>query len=63
MKIGLPPIYREKTQAGLLLEDDQEHPLYQAETPQYIYQGYSSIPELIVQSLLLAENREMLAAG
>ena len=63
MKIGLPPIYREKTQAGLLLEDDQEHPLYQTETPQHVYQGYSSIPELIVQSLLLAENREMLDAS
>ncbi|MEO8051451.1 MAG: transglycosylase domain-containing protein [Acidobacteriota bacterium] len=63
LKIGLPPIYREKTEAGLLVQDDQERPLYQALTPRQVYRDSSSIPQLIVQSLLLAENREMLDAS
>jgi len=63
VKIGLPPIYREKTKAGLQIEDDQGRSVYQATTPQRAYQDYDSIPPLIVRSLLFAENREILDAS
>jgi membrane peptidoglycan carboxypeptidase len=63
MKMGLPPIYREKSQAGLEILDDRGQPMYQALTPRRVYRDYASIPQLIVQSLLFAENRELLDAS
>lgn len=63
VKAGLPPIYREKTQAGLRIEDDRGRVLYNAVTPRRVYRDYDSIPQLVVQSLLFAENREILDAS
>lgn len=62
-KLGLPPIYREKTQAGLRIEDGSGRPIYHAITPHWTYPDYQSIPQLIVRSLLFAENREILDTG
>jgi membrane peptidoglycan carboxypeptidase len=63
IKIGLPPIYREKSQAGLRIFDDNGRPMYQSITPRRIYRAYSSIPQPIVQGLLFAENRQILDAS
>jgi membrane peptidoglycan carboxypeptidase len=58
--MGLPPIYREKVRAGLRLEDSQGRVLYQTSTPHEVYPGYGAIPQLLVRTLLFAENRKIL---
>jgi membrane peptidoglycan carboxypeptidase len=63
MKFGLPPIYVEKSQAGLEILDDRDQPMYRTLTPRRVYRDFASIPQLIVQSLLFAENREILDAS
>jgi membrane peptidoglycan carboxypeptidase len=56
---GNPP-YREKQQAGLTIIDDAGAFLYSSKHPQRIYPTFESIPELLVQSLLFIENRDLL---
>ena len=57
---GLPPIYREKNQAGLALLDSQGQPWSTARYPARIYPTFESIPPVIIKSLLFIENRELL---
>lgn len=57
---GLPPIYREKNQAGLTLLDSRAQPWSTARYPARIYPSFESIPPVVIQSLLFIENRELL---
>ena len=52
--------YREKTRAGLEVEDAYGKPLYRATYPVRGYASFDQIPPRIVQSLLFIENRDLL---
>ena len=54
------PVYPERSQAGLVLVDRSEKPIFVARYPREIYNTFDSIPPLIVQSLLYVENRKVL---
>ena len=58
--IGIFPLYREKTQAGLRILDRHGDVMFDARYPRRIYSSFEAIPGLIVRSLLFIENREML---
>lgn len=60
---GLFPIYREKTQAGLKILDQDGRPIWSAKYPQRVYNSFQEIPPLVVRSLLFIENRELLDEG
>jgi membrane peptidoglycan carboxypeptidase len=57
---GLFPIYREKNQAGLSVTDSRGEPLYEARTPERVFESFDAIPPLVVRTLLFVENRELL---
>lgn len=57
---GLNAPYREKTQAGLRIEDCRAKPLFVARFPERAYASFESVPALLVESLLFIENRELL---
>ena len=57
---GLPPIYREKNQAGLTLLDSAGIPWSVARYPARTYPTFESIPQVVIKSLLFIENRELL---
>lgn len=56
---GFPP-YREKISAGLELQDDQGKPIFTYRQPGNFYASFAKIPDLVRQSLLFVENRELL---
>lgn len=56
---GLFAPYREKTQAGLELRDCRGEPLFAARYPARVYERFESVPQLLVDSLLFIENREL----
>ncbi len=58
--IGLYPVYQQKDQAGLRIVDRDGRDLYSFDRPERVYPSYSSIPPLVVQTLLFIENRHML---
>lgn len=58
--LGIEPLYPEKNQAGLAVLDRTAQPLYRAMSPRRVYPDFQSIPPVIVQTLLLIENRQML---
>jgi membrane peptidoglycan carboxypeptidase len=58
--IGLYPVYRQKDQAGLRIVDRDGQDMYAFDRPERVYPTYSSIPPLVVQTLLFIENRQML---
>jgi membrane peptidoglycan carboxypeptidase len=58
--MGVFPIYDEKTQAGLRVLDRRGRALFAADYPQRVYDGFGSIPPLVVRTLLFIENRELL---
>ena len=58
--LGVFPIYREKDQAGLQIVDREGEPFYEFGDPERAYREYSEIPEVVVDTLLFAENRAML---
>lgn len=60
MDLGVYPIYREKTQAGLRILDRDNHVLFAARYPERVYTRFESIPPLVVKTLLFIENRELL---
>ncbi|OGA00905.1 MAG: hypothetical protein A3H35_12715 [Betaproteobacteria bacterium RIFCSPLOWO2_02_FULL_62_17] len=62
-RLGLNPIYREKSQAGLRLLDRRGEPLYQRRYPERHYAAFESIPPVLVSTLLYVENRELLDDG
>jgi len=59
-QLGLYPIYREKSQAGLSLLDRHGEPLYVSRHPERQYEEFKSIPPVLVATLLYVENRELL---
>ena len=57
---GLFPIYQEKTQAGLRIVDQTNQTIFRAVYPTHGYPDFSSIPPLVLNTLLFIENRELL---
>jgi len=60
---GLFAPYREKVQAGLTLLDCRGQALATARYPERIYEGFESVPPLLINALLFIEDRELLAPG
>ncbi|WP_263416246.1 transglycosylase domain-containing protein [Terriglobus albidus] len=58
--LGAYPIYHEKSQAGLDIVDERGESLYSFRDPRRAYGDFTSIPPLVVQTLLFIENRHML---
>jgi membrane peptidoglycan carboxypeptidase len=58
--LGLYPVYQQKDQAGLRIVDRDGRDMYSFDRPERIYPSYSSIPPLVIQTLLFIENRHML---
>ena len=56
---GFPP-YAEKSQAGLTLVDRHGEAIFRSRFPTRIYHGFREVPDLVVESLLFIENRELL---
>jgi membrane peptidoglycan carboxypeptidase len=60
---GLFAIYRERNQAGLLLQDCRGDPMYAERLPRRVYERFDAVPPLLVDALLFIENRELLEPG
>ena len=58
---GFFPPYREKTQAGLQLQDCRRETLFQARVPQRVFASTDAVPPLLAQTLAFIENRELLS--
>jgi membrane peptidoglycan carboxypeptidase len=58
--LGIPPIYREKTQGGLRIVDGNGQVLFHHTDPYRVFPGFEAIPPILVQTLLFIENRELL---
>ncbi|MBU1395534.1 MAG: transglycosylase domain-containing protein [Gammaproteobacteria bacterium] len=58
--LGLFLPYHEKDRAGLSLADSDGQPLYQALHPTRGYSRFEDIPDVLVETLLYIENRELL---
>lgn len=59
-RLGIYPIYHEKSQAGIEIADEAGRSLYGFQDPRRIYPDFASIPPLVVQTVLFIENRHML---
>jgi len=59
-KSGFFVPYQEKSQSGLTIADCRGDALYQFTYPQQLYPSFSSIPPVLVNSLLFIENRDLL---
>lgn len=57
---GLFPIYDERSQAGLTVLDRNGEVLHHTRVPERNYDSFFPIPDLVVNSLLFIENRELL---
>ncbi len=57
---GLFPLYKEKSRAGLSILADGGELAYAFRIPERFYAAYDSIPELVLNTLLFIENREMM---
>jgi len=57
---GLNPPYKEPSGAGLEIRDAWEQPIYRAQRPDFFFNSYHEIPELIRRSLTFIENRALL---
>ncbi len=57
---GVFPIYHEKTQTGLVIQDERDRPLYESLFPERVFRRYEDIPAVVTQMLLYIENRELL---
>jgi membrane peptidoglycan carboxypeptidase len=57
---GSYAIYGEKARAGLRLFDRDGNPLYQAGYPERTYTDFSSVPPVVVDSLLFVEDHDLL---
>lgn len=58
--LGIPPIYREKSQGGLNIVDSHGQALFHHPDPKRVFPNFEAIPPLLVQTLLFIENRELL---
>jgi membrane peptidoglycan carboxypeptidase len=59
-RLGLFPVYHEKTQAGLSILDRHGRTLRAVSYPRQAYPDFSSIPPLVVNTLRFIENRDLL---
>lgn len=59
-RMGLSPPYREKTQAGLNIGDEDGTPIFQSRHPKEVYTHFSAVPPTVSTTLLYIENRELL---
>lgn len=59
---GHPP-FQEKIQSGLTILDRNGDPIYVARYPQRVYREFDEIPDLLVDTLLFIENRELLSGS
>jgi membrane peptidoglycan carboxypeptidase len=57
---GIFATYREKTRTGLEILDCRSQPLFASRFPERFYERFDDTPQLLVQSLLFIENRELL---
>ena len=57
--LGCYAVYRQKPRAGLTLLDEDDLPIYTVAFPQRVYLDFESIPDIVVQTLLFIENREL----
>ncbi|MEO8418089.1 MAG: transglycosylase domain-containing protein [Methylophilaceae bacterium] len=57
---GLFVPYREKSQAGLEIDDSNGQQLYRAIFPARVYENFEAVPPLVMNSLLFIENRDLL---
>jgi membrane peptidoglycan carboxypeptidase len=53
-------VYSEKSQAGLTIVDLDGMPIYRAGYPRHVYRSFDEIPQLVVDTLLFIENRQLL---
>lgn len=60
---GLFPPYREKTQAGLQVDDCKGDSIYSFSYPRRQYAAFPEVPALLRDSLLYVENRRLLTPG
>jgi len=60
---GLSPPYREKSAAGLRIEDARGDALFEARYPARRFSHFDEIPRPVLDALLFLENRELLAPG
>ncbi len=60
---GFYPPYHPKTVTGLTLFDEDGKPLYSASYPAHIFNEFSDIPPLLIDTLLYIENRDLLRDG
>ncbi len=57
---GLYAPYSEKNSAGLNILDRKDHSIYQTKFPEHGFATFDEIPNLVVQTLLFIENRDLL---
>ncbi|MET0849496.1 MAG: transglycosylase domain-containing protein [Candidatus Rokuibacteriota bacterium] len=57
---GVPPIYQEKSQAGLRVLDRAGQVLYESRYPEHVFDRFESVPALVANTLLFVENRVLL---
>jgi membrane peptidoglycan carboxypeptidase len=62
-QFGLYPVYDEKAQAGLAIDDRSGHRIYGVIYPERLYRDFGEIPPPVVDALLYIENRELLEPG
>ena len=58
--LGIFPMYREKFEAGLRITDYHDRLMYEARFPKRLYRRFSDIPSVVVNTLLLIEDRKLL---
>ena len=58
--MGIFTTYREKTKTGLAILDCRHLPLFTASYPERFYAKFDDTPEVLINSLLFIENRELL---
>jgi membrane peptidoglycan carboxypeptidase len=54
--------YREKAQAGLVIDDWRKQPLFSARFPERTYARDADVPAILASTLLFIENRELMDA-
>jgi membrane peptidoglycan carboxypeptidase len=59
-RLGLYPIYHEKSNAGIDILDRTGDPIYSFRDPHRTYPDFDSIPPIVVRTLLFIENRHLL---
>ncbi len=61
--MGVYPIYREKGQSGLEIVDGSRATVFKAAYPARAFASFDEVPRVVVDSILYAENRELLQPG